>query len=90
MQLTLERRLHLLDSPGAGEVLLLHEGARAAQPADAGVQHLLQSRARVGQTLQIHAVPQGLVEPGTQTQTDKVSLKCGNNLLENNSDIPLE
>lgn len=64
LRLLVERQL-LLDSPGARKVQLLHEGARAAQHADAGLQHLLQSWTRVGQPLQIHAVPQRLIQPAT-------------------------
>lgn len=56
--------LEELDSPGAGELQLFHEGAGAAQHADSGLQHLAQGWTRVGQALQIHTVPQRLIKPG--------------------------
>lgn len=58
----------LLDSPCACEVQLFHEGARAAQPADSSLQHLLQGLIYVGQPLQIHTAPQSLIKPGADTQ----------------------
>lgn len=63
-------RRQLLDSPCSCEVQLFHKGARAAQPADSGLQHLLQSWTHVGQTFQIHAVPQRLIKPATVTSRE--------------------
>lgn len=56
-------------SLGACESQLLYVRPWTAQPRHLGFQDVPQSRVCLGHTLQIHAVPQRLVEPGTDTTT---------------------
>lgn len=63
----------MLSSPRASEMLLFYEGARAAQPTDSSLQHLLHSLICMGQPLQIHTAPQGLIKPGQTHDEEKHS-----------------
>lgn len=51
-------------SPCTDESLLFDEGAGAAEPADRHLQDLLQGLVHVSQALQVHTVPQRVIQPG--------------------------
>lgn len=63
--------MRVLSSPCASEMLLFYEGARAAQPTDSSLQHLLHSLICMGQPLQVYAAPQRLIKPG-QTHDEEM------------------
>lgn len=56
--------MSVLLSPCADKTLLFYVGAGAADSADPRLQDLLQGVVHVSQALQVHTVPQRVIQPG--------------------------